>query len=94
MGMEELKNEFEYMKTRFSPQFVQRVDKALNAISTIQYDMEVVKMTTQHAAMKKDLDLVEQKLHGYVKVIKFEELIDEVKTMTPLTDHMKAVTEI
>ena len=43
-------------------------------------------MTTAHAAMKKDLDLVEQKLHSYVKVIKFEELIDVVKTLTPLTD--------
>lgn len=49
--------------------------------------MEVVKMTTQHAAMKKDLDLVEQKLHNYTKVIKFEELCDEVKTMTPLIMH-------
>lgn len=37
--------------------------------------------------MKKDLDLVEQKLHNYVKLIKFEELCDEVKTMTPLVDH-------
>ena len=27
--LEELKGEFEYMKTRFSPQFVQRVDKSL-----------------------------------------------------------------
>ena len=31
-GVEELKGEFEYMKTRFSPQFVQRVDKALNKL--------------------------------------------------------------
>lgn len=29
-AIEELKGEFEYMKTRFSPQFVQRVDKALS----------------------------------------------------------------
>ena len=28
-SVEELKGEFEYMKTRFSPQFVQRVDKSL-----------------------------------------------------------------
>lgn len=49
--------------------------------------MEVVKMTSQHAAMKKDLDLVEQKLHNYVKIIKFEELCDEVKTMTPYVDY-------
>ena len=32
LGIDELKQEFEYMKTRFSPQFVQRVDKALSAI--------------------------------------------------------------
>ena len=47
------------MKTRFSPQFVQRVDKSMQKLQTIAYDVEVVKMTTSHAAMKKDLDLVE-----------------------------------
>ena len=57
--IEELKGEFEYMKTRFSPQFVQRVDKALSNLTTLAYDVEVVKMTTSHAAMKKDLDVVE-----------------------------------
>lgn len=61
-GLEELKGEFEYMKTRFSPQFVQRVDKALSNLTTLAYDIEVVKMTTAHAAMKKDLDMVEQRL--------------------------------
>ena len=58
-GLEELKGEFEYMKTRFSPQFVQRVDKALSNLTTLAYDVEVVKMTASHAAMKKDLDVVE-----------------------------------
>ena len=58
-NLEELKGEFEYMKTRFSPQFVQRVDKALTNITTMTYDLEVVKMTSQHCAMKKDLDMVE-----------------------------------
>ena len=61
-SIEELKGEFEYMKTRFSPQFVQRVDKALSNLTTLAYDVEVVKMTTSHAAMKKDLDVVEQRL--------------------------------
>lgn len=61
-GLEELKGEFEYMKTRFSPQFVQRVDKALSNLTTLAYDIEVVKMTTAHSAMKKDLDMVEQRL--------------------------------
>ena len=28
--IEELKGEFEYMKTRFSPQFLQRVDKSIS----------------------------------------------------------------
>ena len=28
-GLLELKGEFEYMKTRFSPQFLQRVDKSI-----------------------------------------------------------------
>ena len=28
-AIEELKGEFEYMQTRFSPQFLQRVDKSL-----------------------------------------------------------------
>ena len=62
------------MKTRFSPQFVQRVDKALNALSTLSYDVEVVKMTTSHAAMKKDLDIVEQKLQNYCPMPKFMDL--------------------
>ena len=72
--IDELKGEFEYMKTRFSPQFVQRVDKALSNLTTIAYDVEVVKMTTSHAAMKKDLDLVEQRLQNYVLMPKFTEL--------------------
>ena len=73
-GLEELKGEFEYMKTRFSPQFVQRVDKALSNLTTLAYDVEVVKMTTTHAAMKKDLDMVEQRLQNYVLMPKFIEL--------------------
>ena len=73
-GLEELKGEFEYMKTRFSPQFVQRVDKALSNLTTLAYDIEVVKMTTAHAAMKKDLDMVEQRLQQYVLMPKFLEL--------------------
>ena len=73
-GLEELKGEFEYMKTRFSPQFVQRVDKALSNLTTLAYDVEVVKMTTSHAAMKKDLDVVEQRLQNYVLMPKFLEL--------------------
>ena len=73
-GIEELKGEFEYMKTRFSPQFVQRVDKALSNLTTLAYDVEVVKMTTSHAAMKKDLDMVEQRLQNYVLMPKFVEL--------------------
>jgi len=31
-------------------------------LTTLAYDIEVVKMTTAHAAMKKDLDMVEQRL--------------------------------
>ena len=73
-GVEELKGEFEYMKTRFSPQFVQRVDKALSSLTTLAYDVEVVKMTTTHAAMKKDLDMVEQRLQNYVLMPRFLEL--------------------
>lgn len=73
-GVDELKGEFEYMKTRFSPQFVQRVDKALTSLTTLAYDVEVVKMTASHAAMKKDLDMVEQRLQQYVLMPKFIEL--------------------
>ena len=47
------------MKTRFSPQFVARVDKAMGNLNAMQYDIEVMKMTTAHAAMKKDLDAIE-----------------------------------
>jgi len=73
-SIEELKGEFEYMKTRFSPQFVQRVDKALSSLTTLAYDVEVVKMTASHSAMKKDLDMVEQRLQNYVLMPKFVEL--------------------
>ena len=55
-SVEDLRGEFEFLKTRFSPAFVQRVDKALANFQTIAYDVEVVKMTTSHVAMKKDLD--------------------------------------
>ena len=40
----ELKGEFDYLKARFSPQFVQRVDKALEKIQNFAYDLELVKM--------------------------------------------------
>ena len=73
-GLTELKGEFEYMKTRFSPQFMQRVDKSLAQINAIQYDLEVVKMTTSHAAMKKDLDMIEQRLQNYVLKPQFMDL--------------------
>ena len=70
----ELKGEFEYMKTRFSPQFVQRVDKSMTQLTSLAYDLEVVKMTTCHAAMKKDLDMVEQRLQNYTLKPQFMEL--------------------
>ena len=60
----------------------------------MQYDLEMVKMTTSHAAMKKDLDLVEQKLHSYTKVITFEELVAEVATMTPLVEYAKVCKQL
>lgn len=46
MAVENLKTEFEYVKARFSPQFVQRIEKTLQQLSTVSYDLEVVKMTT------------------------------------------------
>ena len=93
-GVDELKGEFEYMKTRFSPQFVQRVDKALNALSTLSYDVEVVKMTTSHAAMKKDLDIVEQKLQNYTPMVKFMELSRECQTFALQTEIPRLEEEI
>lgn len=53
---------------------MQRVDKALSSLTTLAYDVEVVKMTTTHAAMKKDLDMVEQRLQNYVLMPRFVEL--------------------
>lgn len=93
-GVDELKGEFEYMKTRFSPQFVQRVDKALNALSTLSYDVEVVKMTTSHAAMKKDLDVIEQRLQHYTPLPKFMELSRECQTFAPQTEITRLEYEI
>lgn len=46
----------------------------MSNLTTIAYDVEVVKMTTSHAAMKKDLDLVEQRMQNYVLMPKFVEL--------------------
>ena len=93
-GVDELKGEFEYMKTRFSPQFVQRVDKALNALSTLAYDVEVVKMTTSHAAMKKDLDVVEQRLQHYTPLPKFMELSRDCQAFAPQTEITRVEEEI
>ena len=93
-GVDELKGEFEYMKTRFSPQFVQRVDKALNALSTLSYDVEVVKMTTSHAAMKKDLDVVEQRLQNYCPLPKFMELSRECQSYAKQTEIERVEEEI
>ena len=93
-GVDELKGEFEYMKTRFSPQFVQRVDKALNALSTLSYDVEVVKMTTSHAAMKKDLDVVEQKFQNYTPINKFMDLQRECTTFALQTEIIRLEGEI
>jgi hypothetical protein len=50
------------------------VDKALSSLMTLTYDVEVVKITTSHAAMKKDLDMVEQRLQQFVLMPKFIEL--------------------
>ena len=93
-GVDELKGEFEYMKTRFSPQFVQRVDKALNALSTLSYDVEVVKMTTSHAAMKKDLDVIEQRLQHYTPIPKFQDLSRLCQTFAPQTEITRMEDEI
>ena len=93
-AIEELKGEFEYMKTRFSPQFVQRVDKALSNLTTLAYDVEVVKMTASHAAMKKDLDLVEQRLQNYVLMPKFLELQHQCMDYADKKDIDRLDTEI
>jgi vacuolar-type H+-ATPase subunit I/STV1 len=70
------------------------VDKALNQLSTLSYDLEVVKMTAAHAAMKKDLDLVEQKLHGFVKTNRFDDLQRFVDTLAPFTEITRLDDEI
>ena len=82
------------MKTRFSPQFVQRVDKALNALSTLSYDVEVVKMTTSHCAMKKDLDVVEQRMTNYTPLHKFNDLSRECQSFALNTEIYRLDEEI
>lgn len=36
--------DFEYLLARLSPDFFQRFDKALNTLSTLHYDLEVLKI--------------------------------------------------
>ena len=45
IGFENMKNEFNFMKTKFSPQFLQRIEKSMQGISSINYDLEVIKMS-------------------------------------------------
>lgn len=59
----------------------------MNALSTIHYDLEVVKMQASHSATKKDLDSVDNKFYGYVKIETFEGLEEKVNTLTPKDEH-------
>lgn len=44
----------------------------------------MIKMQLSQAALKKDLEMVEQKFTLYTKLIQHEALEAQVKTMTPL----------
>jgi hypothetical protein len=57
--------EFNIMRTKFSPQFVQRIEKTMQNLSTVTYDIEVIKMAQTQAASKKDVSEVEFRLKNY-----------------------------
>ena len=73
-ALEELKSEFEYMQTRFSPHFMQRIDKSMSQLNSISHELDEVRATANQAAPKKDLELVNQKLQNYVQKKHFLDL--------------------
>lgn len=54
-------SEFEYLKERLTPEFFQRFDKAMNTLSTLHYDLEVIKIQSTHTATLKDVEEVDHK---------------------------------
>ena len=72
--MERINEEFNYMKSRFSMQFMAKVEKTLQQITGIQYDVEVVKMNAMQFAHKKDTDALDIKLGNYTLKSRFERL--------------------
>jgi hypothetical protein len=60
-----LNEENKRMQSRFSQQFISKIENALLSISNLQYEMEVIKINAALYALKKDLDNVEVKLGEY-----------------------------
>jgi hypothetical protein len=85
--MESLKKDVEFLKLKLSPVFIAKIEKAVGQLSTLHYDLEVLKMTTSSCATKKELEFLDGKLRDYTKNSEFTDLCALVRTMTPQREH-------
>ena len=74
LAMSKISEELSMLKTRFSPQFIQKIEKTFQSISAIQYDLEVQKMNSVSFALKKDVDSLDGKFAQFVEKKNFAEL--------------------
>lgn len=65
-------NDLDYMKSRFGLEFVQKIEVTLKLVASLKYDVELFRMHTSSYALKKDTDVLENKL----------------ATMTPMNKHL------
>ena len=79
MSFETMKNDFNFMKTKFSPNFLSRMEKSIQSLQTINYDMEVLKMNMAQAAQKKEVADVEGRLKNYTPKNLFTQLEAQCK---------------
>jgi hypothetical protein len=89
-----MKNDFNFMKTKFSPNFLSRMEKSIQSLQTINYDMEVLKMNMAQAAQKKEVADVESRLKNYTPKNNFLLLETQCKEYALNKDMIKLGHEI
>lgn len=60
-----MKQDIDYMKQRFSPAFVAKMEKTFQVIQGLQYDIEVIKMNASNYALRKETEAIDTKLGQY-----------------------------
>ena len=55
------RQDLDYLKSKFNPQFVMKVDKIITTVQGFMYEVEVLKMNSQGYALKKDVEILEVK---------------------------------